>query len=936
MNFKRCLSCLCLVALVLVMVPVCPAVSAATTTLFYENFENSSSLPSGFWAYDADGDGNNWIVDSDGWSGYPTSGNCLASNSHLNPGKLDEWLMMPAVELRGEEQADFELSFMMESSYMPGASDWMQVYVSETAITDPLVLTQDQLVSDILFYSGSSYEEFIVNLNAYRGKTVHIAFRHYNKSYTSTWQLYMDDILVRTSSPKTYPVKFPKETDVFTVTPTSGKTNAAVGFDYAFSVTANEPYVRPNGTFKVTVNGRELAAQDGVYTIANVQEKQDVDIVYSYDPGDLNGDLVVDMVDAMLLYRAASGASALDAAQYATALISPDDIVDIVDAMQLYAFAGGSRAYLNVNEKLSLLWSNSYVDPTGGFAHIGSVKKAAYYMNNRPIRDYAVDPSEGDSKLLFFSNSKTRAVNLADGYAITLPTKAVYADYSLSKYRSRYEMDDMILNVSAESKSPYGNRADGWNIYLTEWLNRFIANDSFLSRNNITRIRATEESTTKLSGYTVLNYDMYIQNDGDIAMPYYHVAVIRKTGEYVKFHLLVMKATSDSSAKMDAIVKSFKEITPKGAAVNTVSFERETPSYWNDETKAYYEKLCEQDATDWGFFSASMTYKSSSDYETQQDRIRKAYDKLSAAMEYDYEIMPTYTHIGWGNTQHAFPTDMAKEFAGGNGFNGKPVLQMSYQFTTSNNTALEGYTPVFDILRGEYDDLFRSFARDIKSYGKPVLFRLNNEMNTDWTSYCGIVSLLDPDIFVMTWERMYEIFMEEGVDNCIWIFNPMADTTPYCNWGEDLCYLPDMDYVQAIGLTSYEMGNESKLVSFEDRYRALYEKNTPHFADYPWIISEFGAGAGGEKIFDWGTNAWNTTTLGRNASAQEQWVKDMFECFSHRTERGYEFCDRIKGAVWFSCNDYVTLDNVNYVKNYFELDDGVSATVEAFRQGLAQ
>ncbi len=936
--FKQWTAVLCAIILMTVAVPFSPAATAATSTLLYEGFESSDALPAGWSAVDADGDGQGWTVATK--SGYPSGGNCIFSHSRKIGGSQkvtpDEWLMLPAVTLNGEAQADFALSFQMYTSYMPGSPDWLKVYVSESPITDPTTLTDSQVIADYSFYSGGLYEEYSANLNAYRGKTVYLALHHYHQKSTDTWQLYVDDIMVTAKSPKTYPVNFPDETDAYTITTESGSAQAAAGYDYRFALTANAPYATANGAFTVTANGRELTPVDGTYTIPAVQKKQDVEITYAYPSGDMNGDGKCDMIDAMILYRAVSGGAVLNDVEFATALINADDDVDIMDAMVLYSFASGNRVYLNVNENVSLIWNNAYADTANGFSSAASVQDTTYYFNNRAIRDYAVKPSGGDAKFIFRANGKSRIANVADGYAITLPEEDIYADYSLAGYRSRYETDDMILNVSRESKNPYGNTEKGWNIYLTEWLNRYVASDSFLASNNISRVRATQESTTKLAGYTVLNYDLHIEEDDQIAMPYYHIAVIRKTDEYVKFHLLVMKSAVNRSADMDAIVKSFKEFTAQGAPANHLgTLACEAPEYWNAETAAYYEKLCSQDSTDWGFFSASMVEKSSSNYGSQQSRIRNAYNKLSGQLAYDYEIMPTYTHIGWGNSVNAFPVDMAKEFAGGNGFNGKPVLQMSYQFTTSNNTSLYGYTPTFDIMRGEYDELFRSIARDVKAYGKPVLFRLNNEMNTDWTSYCGIVNLIDPDIFVMTWERMYEIFLEEGVDNCIWIFNPMADTTPYCNWGEDLCYLPDMDYVQAIGLTSYEMGN-GEMTSFEQRYRKLYEKNSPHFTEYPWIISEFGCGAGGERQYSYSSNSWQTTTLGRNAVEQAQWVEAMFECFSHRTEPGYEFCDRIKGAVWFSCNDYTSIDDVNYVTNYFELDDGVPLTIAALKKGLAQ
>ena len=169
-----------------------------------------------------------------------------------------------------------------------------------------------------------------------------------------------------------------------------------------------------------------------------------------------------------------------------------------------------------------------------------------------------------------------------------------------------------------------------------------------------------------------------------------------------------------------------------------------------------------------------MVDNTQNDYDYQYSRIQSEKNRLEEALDYQYGIMPTYTHIAYGSNYHYFPSEMAKEFAGGNGFNNKPVLQFTYQFTTLNNTNLDGYTPMFDILRGTYDEHFHKLAKAIKEYEHPVLFRLNNEMNTDWTSYAGIVTLLDPDIFIETWKRLYNIFLEEGVDNTIWIFNPIA------------------------------------------------------------------------------------------------------------------------------------------------------------------
>ncbi len=539
-----------------------------------------------------------------------------------------------------------------------------------------------------------------------------------------------------------------------------------------------------------------------------------------------------------------------------------------------------------------------------------------------------------DNKLIYHTVTSQRVINYARGYRLDLPL-GWEEDYSLGALRSRYTNDHFSLTVTREDQNPYGNTASSWETYRTEWLDRYINSSTYLSNNGMTYQRTPVVSTSILNGYEVRTYDIAITNKTNIAMPYYSIAVIRKTNVYNVFYLLILKGDVSTAAVVDRLVRSFEEVTMKGNPVNAQGqYNIKMPSYWNAETKAYYEKLLDQTETDFGFFSASMVPKSDSSYSSQRSKIQSEFNRLSTATGCEYGIMPTYTHLMYGSTYQNFPTDMANEFAGGNGFNGKPVLQFTYQFTANNNSDMYAKNVSFDVLRGSHDAQFRKLAKDIKAYGKPVLFRLNNEMDTDWTSYCGMVSLLDTDIFVQTWQRLYDIFKEQGVDNCIWIFNPISPATPYCAWGEALCYMPGEEYVQVLGLTNYEMGNGSTLTSFKSRYTECYNAFKDTFADHPWIISEFAAGAGGEKQFDWGIDAWKTTTLGRNADKQAVWVRDMFKCLNNKELDENAFCRNIVGAVWFSVNDYTTIDKKNYIVNYLALDAQLTDTLAAFKEGF--
>ncbi len=924
---KRALALLCAAVLLLGAIPFTASVTAATSYVFFENFEqydDNETVP-GWTVFNTDGDAYTWYIDKDFFGEVSYISTSANSNGRVYP---DEYLTLPAITIPTSIEAKYSFSLDVWAEY-PWSADHFSVYVSTTPITDPTALTSEQQILSEDIWGGYNANTFTCDLNVYRGQTLYFAIRHHDAS--GAWQFHVDNVAVIAEEADRHDVEFEIDSDILTIVPVNGAFEVIDGQDYAFAVEVSDTCNAENGTLTVKANGKELTAVDGVYTIPAVTEDQEVEAEFRYMVGDIDGSGVVDLADATQLFYHINGLKDFDSVERAAANIDTFAELNSSDMTALFYYITGMRAYVDENMDISLLWKNTYADSKNGFLMANTIESADYYLDRRQVKDFSATANSRDGKAIFYRNGKSRVVNLSDGYAFSLPFTDFEADYSLSALRSRYENDSFVLNVSEENSNPYGNNQNGWNTYSYEWLMQCVTEDSFLSRNNLSRTHAkVEANTTMLSGYLVWRYDILINDAQDIDMPYYSIAIIRKENEYVNFHLMVMKSTTDQAATMNAIVKSFKEVTPIGVSQNEqVAFACEPDKNWNAETAAYYEKLVTQETTDWGIFTESMSDTSAS----SRENLTKEYADMTSRLDFEYDIMPTYTHIAWGNTMHYFPSSMAADFAGGNGFNGKPVLQFTYQFTTNNNGNVKASaTPMFDVARGVYDEHFRTLARDIKAYGKPVLFRLNNEMNTDWTSYCGMVTLLDPDFFALTWERLYNIFEDEGVDNCIWIFNPIATTTPYCSWGEDLCYLPDLDTVHVLGLTAYEMGNGSSLASFEKMYRELYEKNSPYFTNYPHIISEFAAGAGGEKQYDYGKNGYVNTTLGRNAQKQAAWVEAMFDCFAKRDQSGYEFCRNIKGAVWFGVNDYATIDGMNYIVNYLEIHD---ASTEAFKKGLA-
>lgn len=606
-----------------------------------------------------------------------------------------------------------------------------------------------------------------------------------------------------------------------------------------------------------------------------------------------------------------------------------------------------------IHDKNSLEYAftldDAFKDAKNGFTSTTDLTGARYLVNGKYVGEFLKTNSRSDMKLELYNKKNVRIVNLSGGVAYTLPSTQIDVDYTIAKYRTVITFDDSILSSSVESSNPYTSNTTPWAIYGDEWLLRHLMNDAYYENQNLTLLYGTEcnfstsakehnygDTTTK-PGFDIYRFDVKIEDSEKVERPYYNIAVVREIGDEKKFNLFVMKSKSNKADVMNALVESMTLFKSKGVQKNYFDAgEVIEDKHWNKETRDYFRQISTSKTLNWGVFSYSISgtglKENEGDYNSNYRNSKQMKEGIETAMDHGFDIYPTYTHISWGGTKHRFNTDMSLKLAGGNGVNNQPVLQFTYQFTNNNNIVADEVTPMFDILRGKYDDHFKQLAQDIKAYGKPVLFRLNNEMNTDWTSYCGMMTLLDPDVFSMTWQRLYSIFAEEKVNNVIWIWNPIATSCPYSSWGEDLCYFPGKEYVQLLGATDYEMNNyaqgSDEISTFADRYFQLYNKNCESgFANWGVIISEFACGSGGDV----------SGKLGRNADTQAKWVEGMFDEFCKDPQPAY--VQQLKGMVWFNCNDYLgnTKQITNRLRIYDPNDsayDDLSETIKAFKDGF--
>ena len=163
-----------------------------TSFPYTEDFEDVDAL--GCWRiYDGDGDGHTWTYASNSTNplGYNSNSSLASASYDNNAGPLtpDNWLIAPSFVLPAGSQMHLKWQAKgLDANY---ASEYYSVYVSTTgnAIGDFTSLTP--------VYSGTTTNAWVqqdVDLSAYAGQTVYVAFRHHN--CTDMYYLLIDDVEV--------------------------------------------------------------------------------------------------------------------------------------------------------------------------------------------------------------------------------------------------------------------------------------------------------------------------------------------------------------------------------------------------------------------------------------------------------------------------------------------------------------------------------------------------------------------------------------------------------------------------------------------------------------------------------------------------------------------------------------------------------------------
>lgn len=160
-------------------------------------------------------------------------------------------------------------------------------------------------------------------------------------------------------------------------------------------------------------------------------------------------------------------------------------------------------------------------------------------------------------------------------------------------------------------------------------------------------------------------------------------------------------------------------------------------------------------------------------------------------------------------------------------------------------------TYFYELLDGAHDSALHAYAGQVRDFGAPLLFRLNNEMNGDWCQYCAYSTSQDAELFRAAWHHIFRVFADEGVSNALWVWNPHDRSFPDFRYNHPALYYPGNEFVDLVGMTGYSNGTyfpNEIWRSFDEIYAPMYGEYAAMFPDKPFVITEFACSAfGGDK-----------------------------------------------------------------------------------------
>lgn len=546
----------------------------------------------------------------------------------------------------------------------------------------------------------------------------------------------------------------------------------------------------------------------------------------------------------------------------------------------------GSTEQLPVPEPVVTILPQEIVDKHEYTQGLTDVTSVSAFQGNVLLAEPERADFRYDVKKVYATKTMTRLLDFPNGYYVDLPGNPAF-DFSRGEAGVKVFGDGYEALFTREG-SPYVETL--W--YVDEYINKYVANPAYQTANNI----VLHEDTLRNIGefpVRILSMSRTPEKGSDVKLNSYTFAYIFTPDYSQIYHRMLLKTESYQPDTVNKILASFTVVEPVGQNMTTIPTKAELP-VWNEETAAFYQTLTNREDVLWGVYNYKLI---------TVDGMAATMAELEEKLDYNFELCMGYTYL-----MEEPPIKGLQE-----AYDDGKITELTLQVCTVDHAGMDSAkNPNFEVIDGLWDKQIRKYAKAFKKFSHPILFRVNNEMNTDWCTYSGVVTLQDPDIYKMVFDRIYNIFREEGVNNVIWIFNPQFGNYPPASFNHYMNYYPGNDKIQLLGVTKYNTGDYYFEVFHEtwddfvpafDALNALYSKTFP---DVPWIVTEFASSSyGGDKA------AW------------------MEEMFTHIGDY-----PNIKAAVWFNWGDRdYREDKEHIIARPYYLDE-TRETLDVFRRGV--
>lgn len=524
----------------------------------------------------------------------------------------------------------------------------------------------------------------------------------------------------------------------------------------------------------------------------------------------------------------------------------------------------------------SILWAMVAGMALAAIAPPAAFAGPLYVINGVQQFDNTAQPQDDVKSIETYNQSYSRFTDYANGYSLLVPGQ-LEADLSVSAVRTAFSDNTTQIEIyydnfagtiaNATDYVYYGNRqtlrSSDHTIVRDEWIEISGCRAHILEWNRHKLARVANDKNHYLSAEI-------IKNETEV------YTIFIKSGEPLPNAL--------------EIVQSFQFVDRQGTAVNFRE-NHAAQTLLNAETAAFANQYFSPSSPlTWGIFEPSAP--ETMNYLTA----------LESKLEYKFPFLIRYH----GLDEQAPVRGLQKAY------DTNRYVELTLQTTHAEGVnALVNYSErnasiMYAILDGQYDDYLQEYAQRLKSFGHPVLFRLNNEMNGDWCWYSAYYAGKDTDIYKAVWKYIHTIFDANGVDNVLWVWNPHDVARPDFKWNHYLMYYPGDEYVDIIGLTGYNTGTYfpgEHWRSFAEIYPSLYAEYSAAFAK-PFMITEFGS-----------------NSVGGNKPA---WIEAMFDQIGQ--------LPNIKAAIWWSGTDYDQQGNAGRIYILDETD----RTAEVFHKRLQE